>query len=1182
MAGKSNTSVPKGTAVIGSSVAAIQAALTLAQMGVEVKVITNSASLGWNGATSIDPGNSSPDQRYLWPLLLRAASHPLITIFSNAEVERIGGQKDDFKIKIVQRPRYIHEDLCTSCGRCQAECSASVISLIGDQKITHSAIHNPILGDKAVPSTYVIDKNGAAPCNVACPLGINVQGFVSLLANDKTDKALALINEAVPFSGILGRVCRHPCEANCNRGKIDSPVFIRALHRYAADNAHRETTYQSKFPAKSQQEKIAIVGSGPAGLTAAWELTRLGYSPVVFEAHGVIGGMLATGIPRFRLPREVREREIEVIKNLGIDIRTGITVGRDVTFAYLRERGYRAFFLALGAQQNNRLNIPGEELEGVVDCISLLLALNLKVDTFVGTNVVIIGDGNAAVDSARTAIRRNKGTVKILSWTTPEEITAGEEEVKEAIQEGVSIEHCAIPVEILGDEGEVTGIRCQRTRLSEEIMPNGRHRPEPIPGTDFVIDADHVVVAIGQSPNTSQLNIEGLAVDSNSGVIRVNPLTLATSIPGVFAGGDCISGPNNVVEAMAAGLRAAESIDRYLQGRNLEEGRSLEPPQTAEIDMDMVEAAPHKRATMPAIRAQKRANTFEETTTGLSAEVAQREAQRCLNCALCSQCMECTDVCELGAVFHNDDIRHLEVGAQTILSFPPSDSEGTALLSNVNQETIVEGIHVASPGSDGELTNQLNKAMAMALETAAEVKPAETTKNQTQDFTEPDTDFVRSPQAPEQSSGSKRLGVFLCRCGGSISSIIDFKTVDRRLSNLPGVNGIQEIVQACTEEGAKQIANQVAEWQLDGLVLAACRCCNLEQVCYSCTDRRQMCQQYLNQNLILPHQTTVEFVNIREQCAWVHEDDPKGATRKAVQIISSGVTRANLAPIRSLEEESILPGALIIGGGSTCLTAARALASRGYQATLIAREGINQGKYQPKETSPPVFAQLQDNNLVIKPWPDTLKLNGSPGNYEAILEYGSRGDCVTAGAVLADTEELNKGMASPLNTNPFSSLISRPISRANDPAFLYGSGGDLLREVTIKDTTGLFLVPPDGANSPDEQVLRGLAAAARVSAFLEQASLSPRATAVNIDSKMCRGCGDCADICPFIEMREREDGTLYACIDKVLCLGCGACVTSCPAGAITQPLQSDKQVISTLRSMLKPGQVLSKAQAISR
>ncbi|MFC1985132.1 FAD-dependent oxidoreductase, partial [Chloroflexota bacterium] len=696
-------------------------------------------------------------------------------------------------------------------------------------------------------------------------------------------------------------------------------------------------------------------------------------------------------------------------------------------------------------------------------------------------------------------------------------------------------------------------------------------------GTDFVVDADHVVVAIGQSPNTSQLNMEGLAIDSNTGVIQVNPLTLASSIAGVFAGGDCTTGPNNVVEAMAAGLRAAESIDRYIQGCNLEMGRSLEPPQTAEIDIETVEVAPYSRATMRVIRPQKRVNTFEETTIGLSSEVAQREAQRCLSCALCSQCMECTSVCELGAVFHNDDIRCLEVGAQTILSFPSRDLQGNALLSNVSRETAIDGIHIVSPDTNGELTNQLNAAMAVALEAVAEVKPVEAPGNQPQDFAEPDTDLVRSHQAPEQYKGSKRLGVFLCHCGGSISSIIDFRTVHRKLSDSAGVIVIHEIAQACTEEGAKQIASQVAEWQLDSLVLAACRCCNLEQVCYSCTDRRQMCQQYLNQHLILPHHTVVEFVNIRELCAWVHEDDPKGATRKAVRIISSGVIRARVTPLIAPEEKPVLPSALVIGGGLASFTAARALASRGYHVELVAKEELKQGKYKPGKTIPLIFWQLQDKNLTVKPWPNALKLHGSPGNYEAVLEYGSQVDCVTIGAVLADTDELSKGVSPLLNTNSISGLLSGIISRASDSAFLSGTVGDLLQEVTIKETAGLFLLSPDGVSSPNEQVLSGLAVAARVSAFLEQAGVRPRAMAVSIDSKMCRGCGDCADICPYIEMREREDGTVYACIDKVICLGCGACITSCPTGAITQPLQSDKQVISVLRSVLHASQILSKA-----
>jgi len=401
MVEKSDTCQSKAVAVVGSTGAAIEAAYTLAQMGVEVKLITASRALGWDVAGGAAPGDSSLDQRLLWPLLLRAKSHPLITLYTGAEVESVEGNKGDFRMQVVQRPRYIREDLCAGCGRCQVECSARVTSLFGGQKITHTAIHTPLLGARSVPSAYVIDKNGLAPCHVACPLGINVQGFVSLLANGKTDRALALINEVAPLSGILGRVCQHPCEDNCTRAQVDSAVSIRALHRYAADNAGGSIRYSRKYPASSWAGRIAIVGSGPAGLTAAWQLARLGYSPTVFESHGVIGGMLATGIPRFRLPREVREREIgAIIKDLGIDVRTGITVGRDVTVAYLKERGYRAFFLSIGAERNNKLNIPGEELEGVVDCMSLLLTLNLKVDTFVGSNVVVIGDGNSAIDSA--------------------------------------------------------------------------------------------------------------------------------------------------------------------------------------------------------------------------------------------------------------------------------------------------------------------------------------------------------------------------------------------------------------------------------------------------------------------------------------------------------------------------------------------------------------------------------------------------------------------------------------------------------------------------------------------------------------------------------------------------------------------------------------------------------------
>ncbi len=619
---------------------------------------------------------------------------------------------------------------------------------------------------------------------------------------------------------------------------------------------------------------------------AAWDLKRKGYDPTIFESHNVIGGMLATGIPRFRLSREIRERELGQLLAMGIKIRTGISVGRDIDFAYLRERDYKAFFLAIGASRNNKLNIPGEELSGVIDCMSFLLTLNLTDDVFVGSNIVIIGDGNSAVDSARAAIRQNKGSVKIVSWTVPEELTASSDEVEEALEEGVTIEYSAFPVEILGNEKRVAGVRFRRTKLTSDLMRNGWHRPEPVDGTDFIIEADHVIVAIGQSADASPLNLDGLAIDKASGTIKVNPLTLETSLPGVFAGGDCMRGPNNVVEAMADGLRAAESIDRYLSGADLQAGRQIESKKIAEVDLNSIWAFPVKRAEMPYLDMESRKNTYEETTTGFSAETVVEEAQRCLSCALCSECLECIKVCKSGAIRHDDAARQRDLKADVILKF-----QGAI---NINKEAPVadkDGIYIINPGTDVFQGDVNTKLMAAVMQTILDSDIDFLGKLPVGQFTcRQDPEGSHHTDRHQGQEPVSRQGIFLCRCNGENSSAIDFgRLLSLDHAKLDIVH-VSEIDQACTEEGARLIVERWKEAGLNCAVVAACRCCNFDQVCYSCNDRRILSRQYLNRNIGSQGSAAIEYVNIRELCAWAHSGQREAATAKAIKMLEAALT----------------------------------------------------------------------------------------------------------------------------------------------------------------------------------------------------------------------------------------------------------------------------------------------------
>lgn len=1169
----------RSVAVIGGGIAAARAALTLANEGVKVDIITPDTAMGLEDGfdgSSIASAESNP---HLWPLLLRAATHPMVTLHTSTDVRGIIGKQGRLSIRTNKRPRYVRRDICTTCGRCEDECSVKVNTEINGQKISHSAIHAPVPGVRTTPSAFYIEKMGVAACRVSCPLGISVQGFVSLLSKGKVDEALALINEAAPLAAILGRVCTHPCESVCKRSEVDSPVFIHALHRYAADNATGGARYTFKVPPGSRREKIAIVGSGPAGLGAAWELARRGYTPTIFEAHAVVGGMMATGIPRFRLPWEIRDREVASIQAMGVRIQRGVTVGRDLSISDLRERGYRAFFLAIGAHQNKSLDIPGENLEGVVDAISLLFALNSRVGASVGSNVVVIGGGNSAIDSARTAKRRSKGVVRVLYRRTEEEMTAVKEEVEEATHEGVQIEYLTQPIEILGDGYNVTGLRCQRMRMGD-TGPDGRRQPEPIPGSEYVIDADHVVVAIGQKPNSALLRLARLKIDSEDATIAVDPLTLETAIPGVFAGGDCVTGPNTVVDAVAAGLRAAESIDRYLRNRDLRKGRTLDKPVPVEVDIGDRNVSHHRRTRMPSRPYSKRRGSFEEIALGLPDDAALREAGRCLNCALCSECMECERVCELGAVLHKEKEEHVEITVDSVVCFLSRDNGLHEHLhdhfSASSKQLTKPGVYTIDLDESEDLDEALLKSEAVALDVAIDIKQRE--ERLTPEAPAPPVPAIDLLQPSIFSAaadpGTGRIGVALCNCGGSISSVIDFNQVINEIVHMPGVCHVFEISQACTREGAQGVRTQAEDWKLDKMVVAACRCCALDQVCFSCTERRVKCQQNLLDGMAASSETAFEFVNIREQCASIHSDDRAGATRKAIDIVRMGVARTKFAPSVVHEERTIEKSALVLGAGLTGAVAARNLANLGYSVAMVS--GPEPGAARDKRDTEPEYsnmraelaAQLEGLGIRVNPWPQRLGLSGTPGSYEVHLDYGFQVVKVRAGALVL-TPGSRDGELAAGASHMVGGLLGRMLASAENAArSLAWPGSADARDVTIRETAGISILAVEESQSLEEEMLGGSALAARASSYLRHEAIKPRLNAVAIDSKLCRGCGDCAAICSLIEMQEVGGGLRLACVDRALCLGCGACIARCPTGAISQLGQSNEQIIVALQALL--------------
>ncbi len=467
-----------------------------------------------------------------------------------------------------------------------------------------------------------------APCSHTCPAGTSVPKYISLVGARRFTDALRLIRDRNPFTSVCGRVCNAPCEDKCRRSQVDEALSIRALKRFAAEQAEKgDLPAPARRISKSANRPIGIVGAGPAGLSCAYQLARMGYSPTVFEADPVAGGMLASCIPPYRLPRKVLQGEIDMIKATGVDIKLNTRIGRDISFEQLRE-SFDAVFLATGADKGWTLGIPGEDLSGVYDSITFLKDVNLGVNSIkIGENVVVVGGGNAAIDAARTSLRVGAKKVTILYRREKDDMPAAHEEIHEAELEGIEIRCLALPLEAIGEDGAIKSLKCQLLELAE-FDRSGRRKPKSIEGSTFVIPADTVITAISQEPDVAYAEPAGLELAKS--LIKVQGSTMKTNIDGVFAGGDAVQGPWTVVAAIGDGIKAAISIDRYLGGTGelASDTENIEIPEPAEDVDDIIETPRVPTRTLPC----GQRSGMAEVELVYSREEALREAARCLRC----------------------------------------------------------------------------------------------------------------------------------------------------------------------------------------------------------------------------------------------------------------------------------------------------------------------------------------------------------------------------------------------------------------------------------------------------------------------------------------------------------------------------------------------------------------------
>ncbi len=634
--------------VIGGGIAGQEAALSLANMDYKVLLVEKGLSIG---GKMIQLSKVFPTLDcaacITTPKMSETARHSNITLLLNSEIEHIQRNEKGFHLEIIKNPRYVKPEVCTGCQECEMACpevrSDEYNAHLAGRKVAY------IPFSLANPRIAVIDRQDeSAPCIAACPGGVKPYGYISLVRNAQYEDAMHLHMEDIPIPGSLGRACYAPCQGECTRASLEGTVDIRRIKRFFAED------YYNKYPVapgrlieKQSGKKVAVIGSGPAGLTAAYHLAIAGHKVKIYEAAPEAGGMLKLTLPEYRLPNAVVNRDIENVTSLGVEIVCNHPIGN---LHKLKEQGYDAVFVAVGTHKTSKLNTPGADMHGVVSCLDFLRdsKIGLKTD-LTNKKVMVIGGGNTAMDSARTALRLGASKVSIIYRRSREEMPAWKEEIHEAEEEGVVLQLLRNPVKFNGNNGRISQVVLIKMELGEPDA-GGRRKPVEVNGSEYTEDVDFVIEAIGLSPTTSPFSKE-LDLDKD-GRIKANSATLQTSNPWIFAGGDSVSGSSTIIEAAGQGKKAAYYLDKFLNGLELDDfvfGDKLPA-----LDKKKVLSRPDillKPAMDEKLRpVDQRIRDFSEVELTFTEEEVKQSAERCLDCSNCRECHQCITACPAYAI----------------------------------------------------------------------------------------------------------------------------------------------------------------------------------------------------------------------------------------------------------------------------------------------------------------------------------------------------------------------------------------------------------------------------------------------------------------------------------------------------------------------------------------------------